>query len=492
MKIFLALLSALVIVSAQRNPHWWSGRSAFVHLFEWKWNDIANECENFLAPRGYAGVQISPPNENLVISNRPWWERYQPVSYILTTRSGSRAELANMISRCNAVGIRIIADVVINHMGAANGIGTGGSTSDYNNLNFPAVPYSNNDFNPNCAINNYNDPYQVRNCRLVGLPDLKLDSAWVRDKIVNYMNDLISLGVAGFRVDAVKHMWPADLQHIFNRLNNLNTAHGFPANSRPFITQEVIDLGGEAISKNEYTHLGTVTEFRYSAEIGRVFNGRDLLKYLYNFGTAWGFLQSDYALTFVDNHDNQRGHGAGGDNVLTYKNAKRYKMATAFHLAWPFGIPRVMSSFAFNDGDQGPPADGNGNLISPGFNADGSCTNGWVCEHRWRQIYNMIGFRNVAGTAAVANWWENGSGQQIAFSRGNRAFIAFNQDSSALNSNIYTGLAAGTYCDIASGAKSGSSCTGKSIVVGSNGYAQINLGAGETEGYVAIHVDAKL
>jgi alpha-amylase len=47
----------------------------------------------------------------------------------------------------------------------------------------------------------------VRNCWLVGLPDLQLGSAWVRDRIVDYMNDLISLGVAGFRVDAVKHMW---------------------------------------------------------------------------------------------------------------------------------------------------------------------------------------------------------------------------------------------------------------------------------------------
>lgn len=71
----------------------------------------------------------------------------------------------------------------------------------------------------------------------------------MRDKIVEYMNKLISLGVAGFRVDAVKHMWPGDLQNIFGRLNNLNATYGFPANSRPFITQEVIDLGGEAISK---------------------------------------------------------------------------------------------------------------------------------------------------------------------------------------------------------------------------------------------------
>ena len=70
------------------------------------------------------------------------------------------------------------------------------------------------------------------------------------------------------------------MENIFGRLNNLNTAHGFAANSRPFITQEVIDLGGEAISKDQYLHLGTVTEFRYSAEIGRVFRGYDLLKNL--------------------------------------------------------------------------------------------------------------------------------------------------------------------------------------------------------------------
>jgi alpha-amylase len=161
-------------------------------------------------------------------------------------------------------------------------------------------------------------------------------------------------------------------------------------------------------------------------------------------------------------------------------------------MAWPFGIPRIMSSFSFTDGDQGPPQDGNGNLVSPIFNAEGACTNGWVCEHRWRQIYNMVGFRNVAGTAAVANWWENGSGQQIAFSRGNRAFIAFNQDSSALNSSIYTGLAAGTYCDLASGLKSGSSCTGKTVTVASNGYAQISIGTAEDDGFLAIHVEAKL
>src|SRR5712691_6167742 len=35
----------------------------FVHLFEWKWTDIASECENVLGPAGFKAVQISPPED---------------------------------------------------------------------------------------------------------------------------------------------------------------------------------------------------------------------------------------------------------------------------------------------------------------------------------------------------------------------------------------------------------------------------------------------
>ena len=55
-----------------------------------------------------------------------------------------------MIRRCNAVGIRIYPDVVINHMAAGTGSGTGGSWTDAGSLNFPAVPFGSGDFNPRC------------------------------------------------------------------------------------------------------------------------------------------------------------------------------------------------------------------------------------------------------------------------------------------------------------------------------------------------------
>lgn len=284
--------------------------------------------------------------------------------------------------------------------------------------------------------------------------------------------------------------WPADLQVIWSRLKNLNTNHGFASNSRPFVVGEVIagfSIANDGFLASEYFPLGTVTEFRVSQELSRAFGGQNDLRWLQTFGEGWDFFPSKYSLTFIDNHDNQRdGH------VLTYKDGRLYKMATAFHLAWPYGVPRVMSSFFFTNRDVGPPRDGQGNIVAPQFDSNGQCTNGWVCEHRWPQIAGMIAFRNVIYGTGVNNWWDNG-GNQIAFSRGNRGFIAFNgQYRVDLSATIQTGMAGGTYCDIASGSKSGNSCTGATVTVQSNGFADIFIGSEASEGFLAIHAESRL
>ena len=35
------------------------GKQVIVHLFEWKWTDVAYECERFLAGAGFCGVQVT-------------------------------------------------------------------------------------------------------------------------------------------------------------------------------------------------------------------------------------------------------------------------------------------------------------------------------------------------------------------------------------------------------------------------------------------------
>lgn len=218
--MFLKFLCILIIIIFQRNsiiaqynPHFWPNHTGIVHLFEWKFQDIATECVQFLAPNGYGGVQISPISENAIVIGRPWWERYQPISYKIQTRSGSENDFKFMVEQCNSVGIRIYVDIVINHMAAGNGIvnGTGGSKADVSSESYPAVPYNVSDFHKTCAIISYMDSEQVRNCQLVGLPDLNQSIPHVREKIVELLDKLVDYGVAGFRVDASKHMWPKDL-----------------------------------------------------------------------------------------------------------------------------------------------------------------------------------------------------------------------------------------------------------------------------------------
>ena len=305
------------------------------------------------------------------------------------------------------------------------------------------------------------------------------------------MNYLIDIGVAGFRVDAAKHMWPGDCGVIYG-LNNLNTEF-FPAGSRPFIFQEVIDQGGEPITAGEYVGLGRVTEFKYGLELGKAFRSGNQLAWYNNFGEEWGFLADGNAVVFVDNHDNQRGHGGGG-NIITHTDPASYKKANAYMLAWPYGFTRLMSSFYFNSGDDGPPADGNGNTKSPSFGSDGACdySSGWVCEHRWRQIRNMVGFRNAAAGQGVYNWWDNG-GNQIAFSRGNKAFFALNNEGYALTQTLQTGLPSGEYCDVIHGDfnPSNGACSGPTVNVDGSGYASFSINNGE-DSMVAIHVNARV
>ena len=363
-------------------------------------------------------------------------------------------------------------------------IGTANSTATPETRSYPAVPFSSINFHPLCAIYDYNDPYQVRNCELVGLHDLNQTVEDTREKIVDYLNHLISLGVAGFRVDAAKHQWPNDLEIIYNRLNFLNTSFEFEPKSNPFIYQEVIDNGDGAISKYEYT-FALVSEFRYSSEIGRSFTGSDDLKWLSGFGEQWGLLPTELAVVFVDNHDSQR-----NDGTLTYKTRENYIMAQAFSLAHPYGQKRIMSSFDFNTTAQGPPCDGHENILTPVIDATGNCSNGWICEHRWREISSMVEFMNVVNEQNVTSWWDNDR-NQIAFSRGSKGFIAFNlDDNDMVEVLIETNISPGKYCDVITGEKiSDEECTGKVLKVRDDGIAIVSLSQKKV---VAVHVGQKL
>jgi len=93
------------------------------------------------------------------------------------------------------------------------------------------------------------------------------------------------------------------------------------------------------------------------------------------------------------------------------------------------------------------------------------CLGDWVCEHRWPLITAMVRWRSVAADTPLRHWWDDGQ-RQIAFARDGKAFLAINDDQhKSMNVQLQTGLPAGVYCDVTSGAltQNGRRCTGRSV-----------------------------
>jgi alpha-amylase len=481
-----------------------SGRAAagdvFVHLFEWKWTDVAAECEGVLGPAGFRAVQISPPQEHVVLAGSPWWIRYQPVSYSIDrSRGGTRAQFIDMVSRCRAAGVDIYVDAVINHMTAGAGTGSGGTV--YTKYGYPGL-YAQGDFHPPCAVSNYQSAANVQDCELVGLADLATGAPAVQQKIADYLAGLARLGVAGFRIDAAKHMQPVELNGILARVHQALAAEGRPL---PYWFAEVIDHGGEAVAARDYYGLAyasggavDITEFRFRG-VGDKFlgTGGQRISQLNPAGppgsqfspAAWGMIPADKAVVFLENHDTQRGSGIG------YRDPAAFRLANVWMLAQPYGYPSILSGYAFDRStqpgdDAGPPSDAAGatNDVACAASLETAAIGQWVCEHRDPAILRMVGFRRAVAGTDLNRWWDNGA-SAIAFSRGDRGFVAINRESAAVTATVPTGLPAGTYCDVLTGGRTGAACAGTSVVVAADGMVQLSLPANSA---VVVHAGTRL
>ncbi|QES37727.1 glycosidase [Streptomyces venezuelae] len=400
-------------------------------LFEWNFKSVAKACTDRLGPDGYGYVQVSPPQER--IQGDAWWTAYQPVSYKIGSRLGDRAAFKSMVDTCHAAGVKVVADAVINHM--TNASGTGSAGSGFTKYDYPGT-YSSADMDDcKSAINNYQDRWNVQHCELGGLADLDTGENHVRGRIATYLNDLLSLGVDGFRIDAAKHMPVDDLKNIKSRLSNPNVHW----------KQETLYGAGEAVSPSEYTATGDPQEFRYAWDLKRVFKD-EKLAYLKNYGEGWGYMPSGTSAVFVTNHDTER-HG----QTLSYKDGADHTLAHVFMLAWPYGSPDVHSGYEFSSTDAGPP---NGGQVKACY------SDGWKCQHAWPEIRGMVKFRNAARGASVTDWWDNGN-DTIAFGRGDKAYVVINHEGATVNRTFQTSLAAGTYCDVQSGRSVGVDGSGR-------------------------------
>jgi len=460
----------------------------FVHLFEWPWADIANECETVLGPAGVTAVQVSPPQEHSITPSHDWSERYQPVSYsIARSRSGDSTAFVNMVNRCKAVGVGIYVDAVINHMTNSPSPGVGSNGTAYTKYTYPGL-YDSTDFHmPPCTVTDYTNAANVQDCELLGLPDLNTGKASVRQKIANYLISLAELGVAGFRIDAAKHIQQVEENDIFTIVDSTLTANGYPI---PYYFLEVSAGSGEALHPSDfygeaYSSGGAadITEFTFTGVGDKFLNkpGQFIAQLNPNGPTgaqfsqaAWGLMPSDKAVVFLQNHDTQH-----NDGTISYRDGAVFRLANVWMLAQPYGYPKILSAYSFQrpaQNSMGPPSDANGWTLPVACAAswDTAANDQFLCEHRDPYILHMIGFRRVVAGTTYNHWWDDGA-NAIAFSRGDKGFVAINREDTTIAATIATGMPSGTYCDLLSGSLPGGACTGTVVVVDSTGSVQVNL-----------------
>jgi len=456
-------------------------QSVGMQMFMWPWVSLQTECTYVLGPEHIDWIMVSPPQED--ITGPQWWTHYQPVSYSLNSQLGTERQFTDMVSACNDAGVKVIVDAVINHMSASNS-GVGFDNTAYTKYSYPGL-YDSADFHAGLAtidpnnycgtrISNFSDPFQVTHCELLGLSDLATEKPSVRQTIADYLNHLIDLGVAGFRIDAAKHIGLDDLTAIHGLLNPVN---GQP----PYFVQESI---GTARYNSAWTGNGDVFAWDYQALFANMFNGQ--ANYLISSPVVNNILGNpDNTVIMVSNHDTERSDSS--HPTITYEDYKKYQAASEFLLADPRGKPMLYTGYSYLTKDSGPTQD------SSGFYLPATCPAGskaavqqksypvgtYVCMERWTGIKGMIQWRHEVASAPQTN--AAVSGKLASFTRGT-GFFAINASQTfikgSLTKTVKTGLPKGTYCDVISGgatAKRGGKCIGTTVVVDSKGKAKITL-----------------
>ena len=182
-----------------------------LHCFDWSLAQITEELPN-IAKAGFTSVQTSPvqPHD----ASGTWYWLYQPTGFSVGNDNGSKEDLQTLCSEADKYGIKVIVDVVANHVaGWADG-----RRKDYIQNGLTSDEYFHNtQYNTDANNVDWGNRWQVTHCN-IGMPDLNSEHQYVQQVVAGLVNELKACGVDGIRWDAAKHIglpsedcnfWPA-------------------------------------------------------------------------------------------------------------------------------------------------------------------------------------------------------------------------------------------------------------------------------------------
>jgi alpha-amylase len=288
---------------------------AIFHAFDQAFADVEGfVCD--LAGQGYSHVQVSPAQKSN--PSPDWWARYQPVDYSVIEGKGSEADLRSLVSKAHSCGVKIIADVVFNHMA---------DVPEFHDLDFPGIDHTN--FHPRCAIDYADGDRRTElDCWLGTLPDLDQSRPAVRAAQEGHLRKLLDLGIDGFRLDAAKHMPAAALQRYLDFVRDRSGGAAWSY-------LEVIE--DRDTKASDYTGVAPVTDFVLYASMKAAFEfGGDLRSLRVPTAT-----DDPRSVTFGRVHDNIR--ELNPQAINPYADRTDALLATTYVLAREEGTPLVLN-----------------------------------------------------------------------------------------------------------------------------------------------------
>lgn len=200
----------------------------FVHSFYDTNNDGIGDLNgvtaklDYIKEMGFNGIWLMP------IHPSPTYHKYDVTDYYaIDPDYGTLDDFKVLVEEAHKRGIRVIIDLVVNHTSDGHPWFTEACAHIRKN-GAPGGEYG-DFYNFKVTDNNaYHDvsgtKYSYEGQFWSGMPDLNLDSATVREEIVNIMSYWIKdYGVDGFRLDAVTSYYTGNIQGNINFLSWLNT-----------------------------------------------------------------------------------------------------------------------------------------------------------------------------------------------------------------------------------------------------------------------------
>lgn len=437
----MALIPGVAKDRMTHNPNA-TNTETILHAWCWNFPSIASSMKA-IADAGFTIVQTSPvmacysPEGGNVkiydpnVKEGNWYHYYQPTDWTIGNNIvGTREQMQVMLDSAARYNVRVIVDVLPNHTAFNVDLvsenlekAAGGRDKLYHS-------------NGLAPISNYDDRTECTLMGVGGLPDVNTENPDFQKYYMQFVNELLKMGVGGFRYDTAKHVGvhsdPVDKAAGVKENDFWDVATGrksvkgvklaVPYDSL-FVYGEVLQGGG--VPEAEYADYMGQTASSYGHQLRAMLekescNGIDVVSWHHS-------AAPEFLTTWVESHD-------------TYCNANESAGLTdeQIRVGWVFltarqnGVPlffsRPMNSTRENYwGDNVLGARGNDEFFHP-------------------EVATVNKFRTaMAGEKEDLQFSENG--QVLQVNRGRKGAAVINISHSANFVNLPTGLPDGTYRD---------------------------------------------